>query len=190
VNTVIGTSDLRKGLSVEVDGKLYQIVEVHHVKTKKSAVYRVKMRDLRAGHTMERSFNAGEKLAAARVERREMQYLYGQDDIHAFMNTETYDQVEVNSSVIEDGLPYLKEGERVQLMLIGDEVLGIELPAAVELTITESDPGVKGDTATGATKPAKMETGLVVDVPLFINPGDTIKVSTSTGSYLERTASV
>ena len=185
---MIGTSDLKKGLSVEVDGKLYQIIEVKHVKTKKSAVYRVKMRDLRGGHTTEHTFNAGEKLTAARVERREMQYLYSQDGLHTFMNTETYDQVEVATSVIEDGLPYLKESDNVQLILVGEEVLGIELPAAVELTIVESDPGVKGDTATGATKPAKMETGLGVDVPLFINQGDTIKISTETGTYNERIA--
>lgn len=185
---MIGTSDLKKGLSVEVDGTLYQIVDVHHIKTKKSAVYRVKLRDLRAGHIIERSFNAGEKLAAARVERREMQYLYGDDQMHTFMNTETYDQVEAPSAVVRDALPYLREGDKVQLVLYGEEALGIELPAAVELTITESDPGVKGDTATGATKPATMETGLVVHVPLFINPGDRIKVSTSSGGYLERVA--
>ncbi len=183
---MIGTSDLKKGTSVEVDGTLYQIVEVHHVKTKKSAVYRVKMRDLRGGHIIEKSFNAGEKLAAARVERREMQYLYGDDQMHTFMNTETFDQVEVPTVVIEEALPYLREGDKPQLILYGEEALGIELPAAVELTITESDPGIKGDTATGANKPAKMETGLVVNVPLFINPGDKIKISTSTGEYLER----
>lgn len=183
---MIGTSDLKKGTSVEVDGTLYQIVEVHHVKTKKSAVYRVKMRDLRGGHIIEKSFNAGEKLAAARVERREMQYLYGDDQMHTFMNTETFDQIEVPTVVIEEALPYLREGDKPQLILYGEEALGIELPAAVELTITESDPGIKGDTATGANKPAKMETGLVVNVPLFINRGDKIKISTSTGEYLER----
>jgi len=185
---VIGTSDLKKGLSVEVDGTLYQIVEVHHVKTKKSAVYRVKLKDLRAGHITERSFNAGEKLAAARVERREMQYLYGDGQMYTFMNTETFDQVEAPESIVKDALPYLKEGDKIQLVLYGEEALSIEVPAAVTLLITEADPGVKGDTATGATKPAKMETGLMVNVPLFINPGDTIKVSTSTGDYLERVA--
>ena len=115
-----------------------------------------------------------------------MQYLYGDDQMHTFMNTETFDQVEVPTVVIEEALPYLREGDKPQLILYGEEALGIELPAAVELTITESDPGIKGDTATGANKPAKMETGLVVNVPLFINPGDKIKISTSTGEYLER----
>ena len=185
---MIGTSDLKKGLSVEVDSTLYQIVDVHHVKTKKSAVYRVKLRDLRGGHIIERSFNAGEKLAAARVERREMQYLYGDGYSHTFMNTETYDQVEVPERIIVDALPYLREGDKTQLVLYGEEALSIEVAAAVTLVITEADPGIKGDTATGATKPARMETGLVVNVPLFINPGDTIKVSTQTGAYLERVA--
>jgi elongation factor P len=185
---VIGTSDLKKGLSVEVDGTLYQIVDVHHVKTKKSAVYRVKLKDLRGGHIIERSFNAGEKLAAARVERREMQYLYGDGQLYTFMNTETFDQIEAPQSIVSDALPYLKEGDKVQIVLYGEEALAIEVPAAVVLVITEADPGVKGDTATGATKPAKMETGLTVNVPLFINPGDTIKVSTTNGDYLERVA--
>ena len=185
---MISTGDIKKGVSVEVDGALYQVVEVQHVKTKKSAVYRVKMRDLRGGHIIERTFNAGEKLTAARVERREMQYLYGDDDYLTFMNTDTYDQIAVPRAVVADALPYLKESDLVQVQTYGDEVLGVELPASVSLVITQSDPGVKGDTATGATKPATLETGLVVDVPLFINPGDTIKVSTSTGSYIERTA--
>ena len=185
---MIGVGELKRGSTVEIDGSLYQIVDVHHIKTKKSAVYRTKMRDLRAGHIIERTFNAGEKLAAARVERREMQYLYGQETLHTFMNTETYDQITVDERIITADLPYLTEGATVQMMLFGDEPLGLELPSAVELTITESDPGMKGDTATGATKPAKMETGLLVHVPLFINPGDRIKVSTESGDYLERVA--
>ena len=185
---MIGTGDIKRGVSVEVDGSLYQVVDVHHVKTKKSAVYRVKMRDLRGGHIIERTFNAGEKLTAARVERREMQYLYADGDTYTFMNTETYDQIMVPREAVAEALPYLKESDLVQVRLYGEEALGLELPAAVTLQIVQSDPGVKGDTATGATKPATLETGLVVDVPLFINPGDTIKVSTSTGAYLERTA--
>ena len=185
---MIGTGDIKRGVSVEVDGSLYQVVDVHHVKTKKSAVYRVKMRDLRGGHIIERTFNAGEKLTAARVERREMQYLYADGDAYTFMNTETYDQIMVPHDAIEGALPYLKEGDLVQVQLYGEEALGIELAAAVNLEIVQSDPGVKGDTATGATKPATLETGLVVDVPLFINAGDTIKVSTSTGTYIERTS--
>ena len=185
---MITTSEIKRGTTIEVDGSLYQVVEVQHVKTKKSAVYKVKLRDLRAGHIIERSFNAGEKLTAARVERREMQYLYEQDGMLTFMNTETYDQIAIARALIEESLPFIKEGDTVQVVTYGDEPLGLELPASVELTSVESDPGVKGDTATGATKLAKMESGLVVNVPLFIGPGDTIKISTDTGEYIERTA--
>ena len=184
---MLSTSEFKKGASVEIDGGLYRIEEVHHVKTKKSAVYHVKLRDLRAGHITERSFNAGEKLPVARVERRRMQYLYGAGDLYTFMNLENFEQIEVPKAVIDEALPYLKESDEVQVVTFGDEALGVELPAAVELLITSAEPGVKGDTATGATKPATLETGLVVNVPLFMNPGDTIKVSTADGRYLERT---
>ena len=185
---MIGSGELRRGATVEIDGALYQVVESHHVKTKKSAVYRVKLRDLRAGHMIERTFNAGEKLTVARVERRPMQYLYADGGMLTFMNTETYDQLEAPRALVENQLPYLKEGDVVQMLTYGEEPLGVELPAAVTLVIAESDPGVRGDTATGATKQATLETGLVVDVPLFLNPGDTIKVSTASGAYLERIA--
>jgi elongation factor P len=185
---MITTSEIKRGVTIEIDGSLYQVVEVQHVKTKKSAVYKVKLRDLRAGHIIERSFNAGEKLTAARVERRAMQYLYEQDGMLTFMNTETYDQIAIASGLIEESLPFIKEGDTVQVVTYGEEPLGLELPASVELAIAESDPGVKGDTATGATKPAKMESGLMVNVPLFIGPGDTIKISTDTGEYIERIA--
>ncbi|MEX2373112.1 MAG: elongation factor P, partial [Dehalococcoidia bacterium] len=168
------------------DGSLYRMEDVHHVKTKKSAVYRVKLRDLRAGHITERTFNAGDKLPVARVERRKMQYLYGDGESYTFMNSETFDQVMVPRAVIQDALPYIRESDEVQVILHGDEALGVELPAAVELQITQSDPGVKGDTATGATKPATVETGLVVNVPLFLDVGDIVKVSTTDGKYLER----
>lgn len=183
---MISTSDFKKGTTVEVDGTLYRMEDVHHVKTKKSAVYRVKLRDLRAGHITERTFNAGDKLAVARVERRKMQYLYGDGEQFTFMNSETFDQVMIPHSVVEEALPYIRESDEVQVILYGDEALGVELPAAVELQITQSDPGVKGDTATGATKPATLETGLVVNVPLFLDVGDVVKVSTSDGKYLER----
>jgi elongation factor P len=183
---VISTSEFKKGSTVEVDGNLYRMEDVQHVKTKKSAVYRVKLRDLRGGHIIERTFNAGDKLTAARVERRRMQYLYGDGDQYTFMNSETFEQLEIPRRTIEDALPYLKESDEVQVILYGDEALGVELPAAVELRIEASEPGVKGDTATGATKPATLETGLVVHVPLFVEPGEVIKVSTADGRYLER----
>ncbi len=184
----ISTSEMKRGASMELDGQLYRIEEVQHVKTKKSAVYRVKLRDLRAGHIIERTFNAGDKVTAARVERRGMQYLYGQDGMHTFMNSETYDQITINEELIKDAVPYIKEGMQIQVITHGDEALGVELPAAVEMKIVRSDPGIRGDTQSGATKPATLETGLVVNVPLFINEGDTIKVNTSSGSYIERVA--
>ena len=161
---MITTSEIKRGTTVEVDGSLYQVVDVQHVKTKKSAVYKVKLRDLRAGHLIERSFKAGEKLASVRVERRAMQFLYTEEDSLTFMNTETYDQVQVAKTLLEEQLPYMKEGDVFEVMTYGD-------------------------TATGATKPARMETGLVVNVPLFLNLGDTIKISTASGEYIERTAS-
>ncbi|MFA7297011.1 MAG: elongation factor P [Dehalococcoidia bacterium] len=185
---MISTGEMKKGVSVEIDGSLFQIIEVQHVKTKKSAVYRVKLKDLRHGHITERTFNTGEKLTAARVERRDMQYLYGDADALTFMNTQTFDQINVPRAIAGNALDFLKEGDVVQVLAYGEEALGIDLPASVTLKITRSDPGVKGDTATGATKPATMETGLVVDVPLFINEGDTIKVSTAAGTYIERVA--
>ena len=185
---MLSTGEIKKGVAVEVDGNLYQVIEVQHVKTKKSAVYKVKLRDLRAGHIIERSFNAGEKLVAARVERRDMQYLYGDQDGLTFMNTQTFEQFMVPRNIAANAIDFIKEGDTLQVLTYGEEALGVEVPASVVLKITRSDPGAKGDTATGATKPATMETGLVVDVPLFINEGDTIKVSTSTRGYIERVA--
>ena len=183
---MISTSDFKRGVTVEVDGALCRMEEVQHVKTKKSAVYRVKLRDLHAGHITERTFNAGDRLTAARVETRPMQYLYAQDDSHVFMNTETYDQIEVAASLIAQALPYIKEGATVQVVTHGEEPLGIELGPAVELRVEQADPGIKGDTQSGASKPATLETGLVVDVPLFINVGDMLKIGTADHNYIER----
>ncbi len=183
---MITTSQFKRGSTVEVDGTLYKMEEVNHVKTKKSAVYRVKLRDLRGGHIIERTFNAGDRLATARVETRKMQYLYGDGTNYTFMNSETYDQIEVPAVILGDDIKYLKEGDEVQVVLYGEEALGVELSSAVVLQVTESDPGVKGDTAQGATKPATLETGLITQVPLFVSPGDYIKISTDDGRYLER----
>ena len=183
---MITTSQFKRGSTVEVDGTLYKMEEVNHVKTKKSAVYRVKLRDLRGGHIIERTFNAGDRLATARVETRKMQYLYDDGTNYTFMNSETYDQIEVPAGILGDDIKYLKEGDEVQVVLYGEEALGVELSSAVVLQVTESDPGVKGDTAQGATKPATLETGLITQVPLFVSPGDYIKISTDDGRYLER----
>jgi len=184
---LIDTGDLRKGLTIELDGNLYQVVDWEHNKTGRGgAVVRLKLRDVRAGHTFERTWPAGSKFQRARVERQPAQYLYSEGDLLYFMNKETYDQIAMNKSAAGDMALYLKENDDCQLLTYGDEAISVELPAAVVLEVVETEPGLKGDTAQGATKPAKLETGLTVTVPLFVNRGDRVKVDTRSGAYLER----
>ena len=184
---MIETGELRKGSTIEIDGTLYQVIEVEHIKIGRgSAQVRMKLRDVRAGHIIDKSVQAGSRFTRARVERQEAQYLYSEGDLHYFMNTETYDQFPLNRDKLGDALDYLKENATCNLLMYGDEPVGIELPAAVELAVAETDPWVRGDTAQGGTKPAKLETGISVNVPLFINVGDMLKVDTRTGQYLER----
>jgi len=183
---MISGSELRKGVIIELEDKLYQVVEYQHVKMKRTALAKVKLRDINAGHTMERSFQSDERLVRARLDSQQMQYLYSDGDLHYFMDTESFEQMPLNSSQLGDALEYLKEGTLVEVSSYKGEVIGIEMPITVELEITETDPGFKGDTATGGNKPAKLETGLTIQVPLFINEGDVIKVDTRTGTYLER----
>ena len=184
---MIETGELRKGSTIEIDGTLYQVIEVEHVKIGRgSAQVRMKLRDVRGGHIIDKSVQAGSRFTRARVERQPAQYLYSEDDLHYFMNTDTYDQFPLNKDHLGDALDYLKENATCNLLMYGDEAVGIELPAAVELAVTQTDPGVRGDTAQGGTKPATLETGITVNVPLFINTGDVLKVDTRTGQYLER----
>jgi elongation factor P len=184
---MISTAELKKGATIELDGKLFSIMDYNHIKTGRgSAQVRIKLRDVRSGSTIEHTVQAGTKFTRAHVERRDMQYLYNDDQFYNFMNTETFEQVAVAADKVGDANLYLKENDLCQLVLYGDEVIGVELPLSVELTVVETDPGFKGDTATGGTKPAKMETGLVVQVPLFVNEGTKIKVNTDSGSYIER----
>lgn len=184
---MIETGDLKKGSTIEIDGNLYSVIEVDHLKIGRgSAQVRMKLRDVRAGHIIDKSVQAGTRFTKARVERAPAQYLYPQDNLHYFMNTETFDQFPVSKDLLDDALNYIKENGECNLMMYGDEVIGIELPAAVALTVTETDPGERGNTAQGGTKPAKLETGLVVNVPLFINTGDVLKIDTRTGAYLGR----
>ena len=184
---MIDTGELRKGLTIELDGNLYSIVDWEHNKTGRGgAVVRLKLRDVRAGHIIERTWPAGSKFQRARVERQPAQYLYADDDIYYFMNKETFDQIAMNKGAVGDMLNYLKENEDCSVLTYGDEAISVELPAAVILEVTETLPGVKGDTAQGGTKPATLSTGLVVNVPLFINQGDKVKVDTRSGAYLER----
>lgn len=184
---MIETGDLKRGSTIEIDGTLYTVLEVDHIKMGRgSAQVRLKLRDVRGGHIIDKSVQAGTRFTRARVERAPAQYMYAEGDLHYFMNTETYDQFPVARDRLGDALDYLTENAECNLLMYGDEAVGIELPAAVVLTVTETDPWVKGDTAQGGTKPAKLETGITVTVPLFINPGDRLKVDTRTGEYLGR----
>ena len=184
---MIDTGDLRKGVTIELDGNLYTIVDWEHVKVGRGgAVVRLKLRDVRAGHIIERTWPAGSKFQRARVERQQAQFLYADGDIYHFMNKETYDQIAMNRDRLGDAVLYLKENDDCQVLTYGDEAISVELPAAVVLEVAQTDPWVRGDTAQGGTKPARLETGLTVNVPLFVNRGDKIKVDTRSGQYLER----
>ncbi|HZP56730.1 MAG TPA: elongation factor P [Dehalococcoidia bacterium] len=184
---MISTGDMKRGATIELDGRVYQVMEFHHIKMGRgSAQMRMKLRDVRRGDIIERTFQAGEKWPRVRVERVPMQFSYADGDLFYFMNTETYDQVPLTRDQVGEAMNFLAENGTCDVLFLGEEAIGIELPSSVVLKIVECEPGVKGDTATGATKPAKMETGLVVNVPLFINEGERIKVNTSTGEYQER----
>lgn len=184
---MITTGDLKRGIVVEMDGRLLQIVDWEHIKVGRgSAQVRLKFRDLRDGHTTEQTFQAGSKFQRVRTEQRKMQYLYPEGDLHYFMDLDTFEQTPLDRDTVGDALAFLAENAECQVLFVGDEAIGVELPAAVNLRVAESEPGIKGDTATGATKPAKLETGHTCSVPLFIGPGDVIKVDTRTGAYLER----
>jgi elongation factor P len=184
---MIETGDLKKGSTIEIDGNLYQVIEVDHLKIGRgSAQVRMKLRDLRAGHIIDKSVQAGARFTRARVERAPAQYLYAEGNLIYFMNTDSYDQFPVNKTILGDSMDYLVENGACNLLMFGEEAVGIELPAAVELKVTVADPSVKGDTAQGGTKPVTLETGIQVNVPLFINVGDTLKIDTRTGAYLER----
>jgi elongation factor P len=183
---MINATELRKGVIIELEDKLYQVVDYQHVKMKRTALAKVKLRDINAGHTMERSFQSDERLVRARLDSRQMQYLYNDGELYYFMDEENYEQTPLNASQLADTLSYLKEGNSVEVSSYKGQIIGVALPITVELEVTETEPGFKGDTATAGTKPAKLETGLTIQVPLFISEGDVIKVDTRTGTYLER----
>jgi elongation factor P len=183
---MLNASELRKGVTIELDGKLYQVIDYQHVKMKRTALAKVKLRDIRDGHTIERSFQNTEKFVRARLDYRSMQYLYSDGDLYHFMDEENFEQTSLDSSQLGDAINYLKEGMSLQISSYKGELMGVEMPITIELEVTSSEPGFKGDTATGGTKPATLETGITIEVPLFINQGDIIKVDTRSGSYLER----
>ena len=184
---MISTGDLKKGITLELEGTLYTVLDYQHIKMGRgSAQVRMKLKDVRAGHTIERTFQAGEKFVRARVERQSVQYLYNDGNLFHFMNTESYDQIALNRDKVGDAVNYLRENATCEVLTHGDEVIGVELSAAVELMVAETDPWVRGDTAQGGTKPARLETGITLQAPLFISTGDMVKVDTRTGEYLER----
>jgi len=184
---MISTSEFRTGLTVEIDGIVYQIIDFQHVKPGKGAAFvRAKLKNVMTGGVQETTFRAGEKVARAHVERRTMQYLYDAGDFYTFMDTENYEQMNVNHSTIGDDIKYLKPNENITLLMYQERVMGVELPFYVELTVADTAPGYRGDTATGGSKPATMETGLVINVPFFINVGDKLRIDTRTKEYLDR----
>lgn len=183
----ITTNDLRTGITLLIDGTLFQVSDFQHVKPGKGhAFVRTTLKNSRTGAVIDRTFRAGEKVEQAIVDKSEMQYLYRDSDDIVFMNNSTYDQIHVPLTTLGDAAGYLVEGSTVLMVMFSDEVIGVELPASVELNISETEPGIQGDRVSGARKPATLETGLVVQVPLFVNPEDRIKVDTRTGEYMTR----
>lgn len=184
---MISTNDFKTGVSVEIDGDAYVVVDFQHVKPGKgSAFVRTKLRNTRTGAVIEQTFNAGTKLAKAHLDRREMEYLYFDGSFYVVMDTETYDQVQLTEAQIADSKNYLKENMHLSVLFFKGDIIGVDLPGQVELEVVETEPGIKGDTASGGNKPATLETGAVVRVPFFINVGDRIRVNTKTGDYIER----
>lgn len=184
---MISVNDFRTGLTILVDGQLYRVLDFQHVKPGKGAAFvRSKLRNLRNGNIQEKTFRAGEKVEKAQIDNRPMQYLYANGTQHVFMDTETYDQIELSEDNLKEELNYLLENMTVHIMMYQGETLGVELPNTVVLEVAETEPGIKGDTASGGSKPAKMQTGLIVNVPFFVNQGDKLIINTTEGSYVSR----
>lgn len=184
---MISTGDIKRGMTIEMDGQLYQIVEFQHIKMGRgSAQVRMKLRNVRRGDLIEKTVQAGDRFTRARLDHRTVQFLYRDGDHYHFMDTSTYEQVALGPDKLGDLVDYLTDGAQVTLSEYEGEPIGVEMPASVVLTVTSVEHGIKGDTATGASKPATLETGLRVNVPLFVNQGDRIRVDTRTGEYLER----
>jgi len=183
----VSTNELKNGMTLELDGTLLQVVEFQHVKPGKGGAFvRTKLRNLKTGSVVERTFNAGVKVGLAIVERKEMQYLYRDGEYFTFMDVESYEQLLVEAAVVGDVANYMAEGSSAQVAVHQGVAIGVELPASVALTVTQTQPGVKGDTRTNAMKPATLETGHVVQVPLFVEEGERVKVDTRSGAYMER----
>ena len=184
---MITTNDFQTGLTIEVEGEIYTVVDFQHVKPGKGAAFvRSKLRNLRTGTIMEKTFRAGEKVNKAHLERKEVEFLYKADDEFYIMDVETYDQLALNEKQLGEKAKFIKENQRFNLLVFQEEIIDVDLPHTVELEVSDTEPGVKGDTAAGGSKPATLETGLVVQVPFFINEGDVLRIDTRSGSYIER----
>ncbi len=184
---MIDAGELKKGITIVLDGQLYQVLDYQHIKMGRgSAQIRIRLRDVKAGHIVEKSFQASEKFAKAFLERRQVQFLYNDGNLYHFMDNQNYEQMAVDKVLMGDTINYLKENMNMELLIHKSVPIGVELPISVELKIAETGPGFKGNTASAGGKPAKLETGITIQVPFFINTGDTIKVDTRTGQYLER----
>ncbi|HVC15604.1 MAG TPA: elongation factor P [Acidimicrobiales bacterium] len=183
----VSTNDLKNGMTLDLPEGLFSIVEFQHVKPGKGGAFvRTKLKNVRTGAVVDKTYRADEKLEQAIIDKREMQFLYRDGDDYVFMDSTSYEQLQVPRATLGDAANYLKEGDAVYLQMHGAEIIGVDLPAAVELAVAETEPGLQGDRVSGARKPATLETGLVVQVPLFVNPGESIRVDTRTGEYLTR----
>ncbi len=184
---MVTAGDFRKGMTIEIDGQVWMIVDFQHVKPGKGAAFvRTKIKNVMTGSVLERTFSPTDKFPKAMVERKDMQYLYSDGDLYYFMDTETYDQLPLNKDKVEDALPYMIENMNVTIKFFKGEAFSVEPPNFVVLQVTETEPGFKGDTATAGNKPAIVETGAKIMVPLFVNTGDSIRIDTRTGEYMER----
>jgi elongation factor P len=184
---MIDAGELRKGVVIELGGEIYQVLEYQHSKMQqRQPVVKLKLRGVRTGNFVERNFQSGDKVSAVFLEHRPVQYLYSDGHLYNFMDNETYEQIVLTSAQVGDDTKYLKEGLELEILTCKGETVAIELPASVELRVTETEPGFKGDRATAGTKAAKLETGVTIQVPLFINTGDIIKINTRTGAYSEK----
>jgi len=184
---MISTNDFKTGVTVEIDGEVFAVVDFQHVKPGKgSAFVRSKLKNVKTGAVVERTFNAGEKMARAHLDRREMQYLYNDGDAFNFMDNQSYDQISISREQLGDAIKYLKENTNVSVLMYQGSLIGVDLPNQVELEVTATDPSIKGDTASGGSKPATVETGAVVQVPFFVEVGDVLLIDTRTGNYIKR----
>jgi len=184
---MVSAGDFKKGITIEIEGQVWMIVDFQHVKPGKGAAFvRTKIKNVQTGSVLEKSYNPTEKFENAHIEKKEMEYLYSDGELYYFMDTETYEQIPLNFNKVEDSLPYIKENMRVTMKFFKGEAFSVEPPNFVELQVAETEPGFKGDTATSGNKPAIMETGAKIMVPLFINTGDIIRIDTRTGEYMER----